>query len=182
MRIGLREGRQTDELERVVNPARLPLEHTSRVQTSRDVFPDGRPGEKRGILKDEDPRGVGPVDSDTVGSNRACCRSIKAGHKTQQGRFAAARGAEQRYEFSRRDAEIDGLKNLEAYALQVEGMVQVANVDRYAATDSTPLHAQRSRRGRHQMNPFCQTSSRSRTENSSLTSPAQRRDMITRVA
>src|SRR5580704_6754383 len=114
MRIGLREARQSDKSERVVNPTLLPLEHASRVQTGGDVSPDRRPREERRILKDEDPRRVRPVDNDTVGPNRACCRSIKAGDKAQQGRFAAARGAEQRYEFSRRDAEIDRLKNLKA--------------------------------------------------------------------
>jgi hypothetical protein len=41
---------------------------------------------------------------------------------------------------------------------------------------------QRYRDGRHQMNPFCQLSSRSRTTNKSFTRPAQMNAMITKVA
>ena len=48
MRVGLREGGETDKPERVVDSALLPVQNASRVQTGRGVPPHGRPGKSVG--------------------------------------------------------------------------------------------------------------------------------------
>ncbi len=73
------------------------------LEAQGDVLPDPLPRQEARILEDD---GAGRRNGDVL-----VVDPIKAGQGAQQGRLAAARTAEQRNEFARRDIEVEAFDN-----------------------------------------------------------------------
>ena len=106
---------------------------------------------------------------------------VEAGDEPQQGRLAAAGGAEQRDELAGLDGDADVAEHRQLDAVDVEGVADLLDVERGAGGRMSVDFGQCSC-GYHFTVPFCQTSRRSRIENSSVIAPEQSSDITISAA
>src|SRR5712671_5111967 len=123
---------------------------------------------------------MGSLDADIVFSQRARTRPVEPRDQAQQRGLAAAGGPQQRNELAGFDAETDVVQNRQFGAVDVKRMAHALDVER--GTDGpigdqfdNSLHY-------HLTTPFCQTSRRSRTLNSSVMAPEHNSDITMSAA
>src|ERR1700758_1680917 len=114
-------------------------------------------------------------DADIVFAQRPRARRLQSRNETQERGFAAARGPEQRDELARLYAEIDVLQHRQSDAVDIEGVVDILDVEPGA---DGRIGNRLSRCMRYHLTaPFCQTSKRSRVQNNSVTAPEHSSDI-----
>lgn len=99
-----------------------------KLQTEGDVVEDRPPGEERVLLKYHPPLGPRPLDGDAVQGHLAAGGPLKAGHDPQEGRLAAAGGAEDADELLLPHREVDLAERLEGLALHREALRQALDL------------------------------------------------------
>lgn len=168
-RIRVREVRQADEIEDLVDPRPGGFQNASRLRPDRNVFPDRAPGQQRGVLKDEGAARIGTLHSLAVDVDLAEQRGVEPGEQPDEGRFAGTAGADQGDELAwlRRDRHI--VEDEQILPVTAEGLGDVDDVDRRAGG-----RGPRGLRLRHHLvSSFSQRSTRLRAQNSRVSSSAQ---------
>ena len=97
------------------------------VQHGFDVFGDGHPGIQSETLEDDRHAGIQPEQGLVVIEHFALGGPDEAGEDAQDGRFAAARGTQQRHDFVGADAQADVFQHAQRLAVgEVEVVRDVA--------------------------------------------------------
>src|SRR5690606_8401998 len=158
---------QTHERQRFIDARILRPGHLASLEPKRDVVPHRAPWKQRRILEHHHTRWIRSADGLFRLKNAALDRRFKPGNEAQQGGLPAAAGPQQRHKFAGSNTEADIIQHLQGSGRRAEAVTDVANVDRCG--------------GYHFTVPFCHTSRRSRTTNSSVIRPEHRAAITSRA-
>src|SRR5271167_1328345 len=103
------------------------------LQSERNVAPNRPPRIKRGILKDDDARGIGPFDLLALDEQTAGARRVEPRDQPQQSRLSAPARSQEGDKLAAADAEADPVQHRQRLSLQVETMAHVTDRERCSA-------------------------------------------------
>src|SRR5437762_1382710 len=152
-------------------------QQSTRFQTKRDVAPHRPPWIKRGVLKNDDTRRIGPFNRLALSEQGAGARSIKPRDQPQQGRLATPARSQEGDELAAANLQADAVENWQRSPLELETMSYLADYQRRSANRIIGCG-----RRYHRTRPFCQESSRSRRRNSAVINPEHKNAMISSAA
>ena len=98
-------------------------------EAEADVALHGEPGEDAALLEDEDAASVGAGDGFVVDADGSAGGGEEAGHGVEEGRFAAAGGADEADELAVVDGEVDVGEDRGAFAVAREDHVDVVHAE-----------------------------------------------------
>src|SRR6516162_1938914 len=91
-------------------------------QSERNVSPNRPPRIKRGILKDDDARGIGPFDLLALDEQTAGARRVEPRDQPQQSRLSAPARSQEGDKLAAANAQADPVQYRQRLPLQVETM------------------------------------------------------------
>ncbi len=103
--------------------------HVGLAEAEFDVLLDGEPGEERAVLEDKASVWAGALDLFPIDENFSPIRGLQSGDEVEEGRFAAARGADEHDQFAGLDGEVDVFKGLDAGFAGVEPLPDAPNFE-----------------------------------------------------
>ena len=185
VRISVGEPAEPDQAQSIFDAFAMGAQQPACLQPERNIAPNRPPRIKRGVLKDDDARGIGPFDRLALYKQTASAWRVEPRDQPQQSRLAAPARPEQGDELAAADAQADPVQYRQRLSLQVETMAHFTDRERCSA-DRIVIYRmcpfRRGGRDYHRTKPFCQDSSRSRRRNSSVISPEHKRAMINSAA
>src|SRR5215469_18618045 len=184
VRISVGETLEPDQPQGRFDPFTVGAQEPLCFEAERDIPPNRPPRIKRGILKDDNTRRVGPLDRLALCEQIPGARKVEPGDEPQQGRLAASARSQDGDELAVADPEADPVQYGQVLTVQCEMMAHVADCKRRSA-HWIAIWQRRSRRGRrfyHLTSPFCQDSRRSRSRNSSVIRAEHNNAMINSAA
>src|SRR3954471_364408 len=131
----LAEPFETNELQRLLGfGPPLRLGDAAQRQRKFDVVFRRQPGKQAGFLEHHaDPVRVRLLDRSAADADRTRARVLQPGHHHEQGRLAAAAGADQHHEAAGLDVERDVCERDDILGRGLEGTADIADLDRAGA-------------------------------------------------
>src|SRR5438552_2621365 len=145
-----------------------------------NVAPDRQPGKKVWVLKDQAAFGAGAGNPFNADPEFARVGRVEAGDEAEESGLAAAAGANDRDQFSRRHREGHSVQSRCADSVVAGGrkiLADALDTERGAFGGGIAGGG-----GYHLMTPFCQTSTRSRSLNRTVMIVEKKAAMMTRAA
>src|SRR5207248_4389748 len=173
MRIGIVKAVEPDQLQGLIDAARVRPKESARLQTERNIPANGPPRIQGRVLENQDARRIGTLDRPIIDQELTGARCVESRNQAQQGRFPAAAWSKQRHELAARELQADAVQHRQGLSTQLKTVADLADTQGRAARAVLRGSRQRLRVARlyHRTRPLCHESSRSRSRNSSVTSP-----------
>ncbi|SOY66402.1 hypothetical protein CBM2592_B130130 [Cupriavidus taiwanensis] len=139
----VRPGHQPHAAQGVVDAVALLREQAPRLQPERDVVPDPAPWIQRGILEHHDARGIRLGDGHAILPDFSRGGLVQARDQAQQRGLAAAAGAEQGDEFTRRDGEVDVVEYRQPVGAVAKPVADLPDIDAGAGSCCRVINCRR---------------------------------------
>ena len=172
---------EPDQAQRVFDAFAMGTKQPARFQAERNVAPNRPPWIKRGVLKNDDARRIGPLDRLALCEQGAGARKVEPRDQPQQSRLAAPARPQDGDELAAaRRCRLMRSNTGSGWPSSSKRWLTSRIVSVVRAPDfRSRFDGQRSY---HRTRPFCQDSSRSRRRNSRVISPEHKNAMISSAA